>query len=319
MTACTKKRQFPMASVSARAPALEEKQNIPVGIGLMLLGFFLFSANDALGKWMAATYSPGQILLFRSLAALAILTPFLLRAGIGSLFDLERPWLHVLRLAFATTEVFFFYWAVSGLALADIMTYYLAGPIYVTVLAAVLLKERVGWRRWTAVAVGFVGVLIALRPSTGVFTYHAAIALTGSLLYAGFLVVTRRLRTTSGLTMATWQVVAALVVGAVVAPFQWVPITHGTDLLLLCMLGVSALAAIVCVNRSLRLAPASVVVPYQYTLIVWAVMFGYLFFNDVPSLRVLIGAAIIVAAGLYIFFREQTVAEEPVAQVSPGP
>ena len=308
-----------MASITAPASTAEEKQNIPAGIGLMLLGFFLFSANDALGKWMAATYSPGQILLFRSLAALAILVPFILRAGVGSLFALERPWLQILRLAFATLEVFFFYWAVSGLPLADTMTYYLAGPIYVTVLAALLLKEHVGWRRWTAVGVGFIGVLIALQPSAGVFNFHVVIAFAGSLLYSGFLVVTRTLRTTSGLSMATWQVVAALGAGVVAAPLQWVPIVHGSDYALLCLLGVSALSAIVCVNRSLRLAPASVVVPYQYTLIVWAVLFGYLFFDDVPSWRVIIGATIIVGAGLYIFFREQLVAKEPVPQVSPGP
>jgi drug/metabolite transporter (DMT)-like permease len=308
-----------MVSIAGRSLPAEEAQNIPAGIALMLLGFFLFAANDALGKWMAATYSPGQILLFRSAAALIILMPFFLRAGVGSLFALERPWLHVLRLVFATTEVFFFYWAVSGLPLADTMTYYLAGPIYVTVLAALLLKEHIGWRRWSAVAVGFVGVLIALKPSGEVFDVHVLIAFAGSLLYSGFLVVTRTLRGTSGLTMATWQVVGALAIGGVAAPFQWVPIVQGTDYLLLGALGISALAAIVCVNRSLRLAPASVVVPYQYTLIVWAVLFGYFVFGDMPSWRVLVGAAVIVAAGLFIFFREQAVATEPVSQVAPGP
>jgi drug/metabolite transporter (DMT)-like permease len=306
-----------MASITTPALSSEVKQNIPAGIGLMLLGFLLFSANDALGKWMAATYSPGQILLFRSIAALAVLAPFIWRAGAASLFALEQPWLHVLRLAFATMEVFFFYWAVSGLPLADTMTYYLAGPIYVTVLAALVLKERVGWRRWTAVGVGFVGVLIALKP-VGVFNIHVLIAFIGSLLYSGFLVVTRRLRATDDLPMASWQVVATLLAGAVAAPLQWTPFRSGSDLILLGLLGVTALAAIVCVNRSLRIAPASVVVPYQYTLIIWAVLFGYFVFGDVPAWNVVAGAAIIVAAGLFIFFREQAVAEEP-PQVATGP
>ncbi len=293
-----------MASIASRSVPVDE-QNIPAGIGLMLFGFFLFSANDALGKWMAATYTPGQILLFRSATAMVVLVPFVLRAGVGSLFALERPWLHALRLMFATTEVFFFYWAVSGLPLADTMTYYLASPIYVTVLAALLLKERVGWRRWSAVAVGFLGVLIAVRP-VGAINIHVLIAFIGSLLFSGFLVVTRTLRGATGLNMATWQIVTALVAGAGAAPIHWVPIADGTDYLLLCLLGVGSLLAIVCVNRSLQLAPASVVVPYQYTLIVWAVLFGYLLFGDLPTWRVAIGAAIIVAAGLYIFFREQT-------------
>jgi drug/metabolite transporter (DMT)-like permease len=124
-----------------------ERQNVAAGIGLMLLGFFMFSANDALGKWLAATYTPGQILLLRSAFALVVLLPFVLKAGIRSLVEVERPWLHVLRVIFSTVETFLFYWAVSVLPLADAMTYYLAGPIYVTVLAALMLRERVGWRR----------------------------------------------------------------------------------------------------------------------------------------------------------------------------
>ena len=308
-----------MTGLAGPPLSIDDRQNIPAGIGLMLFGFLLFSANDALGKWMAATYAPGQILLIRNTASLALLVPFIMKSGLRPLFALDQPWLQLLRLAFATTEVLFFYWAVSGLPLADAMTYYLAGPIYVTVLAAFVLKEHVGWRRWSAVGVGFVGVLIAMKPSTGVFNFHVLIAFTGSLLYAGFLVVTRRLRNTPDLTLATWQVVSGLVAGAIVAPFHWVPVTHKTDFLLLAALGITALVAIVAVNRSLRIAPASVVVPYQYTLIVWAVLFGYLVFGDIPSWRVLTGAAIIVAAGLYIFFREQVVVKPKVPQLAPGP
>jgi drug/metabolite transporter (DMT)-like permease len=308
-----------MASIASSPARIEERQNTPLGIALMLLGFLMFSANDALGKWLAATYSPGQILLFRSIAALLVLTPFFVRSGLVAVFAIEHRWLHVLRIIFATAEVFCFYWAVSGLPLADTMTYYLAGPIYVTLLAALVLKEHVGWRRWCAVAVGFIGVLIALRPSTGVFSVHALIAFTGSLLYACFLVVTRTLRGAPDLAMATWQVAGALLLGAVGAPLEWTPIGQSRDVLLLGLLGVTALVAIVCVNRSLKLAPASVVVPYQYTLIVWAVLFGYFVFGDVPSWRVLVGAAIIIAAGLFIFFREQSVEEEPKPQVAPGP
>jgi drug/metabolite transporter (DMT)-like permease len=248
-----------------------------------------------------------------------VLIPFVLRSGLRPLFTLEQPWLQILRLVFATTEVLFFYWAVSGLPLADTITYYLAGPIYVTVLAAVLLKERVGWRRWSAVGVGFVGVLIAMEPSSGVFDIHVLIAIIGSLLYSGFLVATRRLRNTPDLPLATWQIVAGLVAGGIVAPFHWVPVAHNGDYVLLALLGINALVAIVAVNRSLRLAQASIVVPYQYTLIIWAVLFGYFVFGDMPSWRVLLGAAIIVAAGLYIFFREQVVAKPEVPQVAPGP
>ncbi len=299
--------------------SIDDRQNIPAGIGLMLFGFVLFSANDALAKWMTETYAPGQMLLMRSIASVLVISPFILRGGIRSLFAVERPWLHVLRVVFATAEVLLFYWAVSGLALADTITYYLAGPIYVTVLAAFFLKERIGWRRWSAVAVGFLGVLIALKPSTSAFNYHTLIAFSGSILYALFLVVTRRLRETPDVTLAAWQMLGTLIAGAALAPFGWRAFAHTHDIPMLAMLGVTALVAIVAVNRSLKVAPASVVVPYQYTMIIWAALFGYFVFGEVPSWHVITGAAIIVVAGLYIFFREQIVAKPAVPQVSPGP
>jgi drug/metabolite transporter (DMT)-like permease len=289
------------------------------GIGFMLGGIFLFALNDALGKFLISTYSVGQLLLVRSAAALILLAPFIWREGADAYHRAPRPPVQWLRALFATLELACFYWALAYMPLADVMTYYLASPIYVTAMSPFLLGERVGWRRWSAVAVGFLGVLIALKPSSGALNYHALVAFTGSMLYAFFLVVTRRLREAPDLTLAAWQMVGTLIAGALVAPFSWRPFASAHDIPLLALLGVTALVAIVAVNRSLRLAPASVVVPYQYTLIVWAVLFGYFVFGDVPSWRVVVGAAIIVAAGLFIFFREQTVAEEPVPQVAPGP
>jgi drug/metabolite transporter (DMT)-like permease len=306
--------------MTAKGGALvPERQNIPAGIGLMVLGFVMFSANDALGKWLAATYTPGQILLLRSVFGLTILAPFIWRAGIRSVVSVERPWLHLVRVTFSTVETFLFYWAVSVLPLADAMTYYLAGPIYVTVLAAILLKERVGWRRWTAVGVGFLGVVIALQPTAEAFGWYALIAFAGSLVYAIFMVITRSVRGTPDLTMATWQFVAALIAGIISVPVHWVPFTEPVDAFLIGLLGVVALVAILCVNRSLKLAPASIVVPYQNTLIVWAILFGYIFFHDTPGIHLIVGAAIIIAACLYIFFREQKVANHPEPEVMSGP
>ena len=144
---------------------LDRKDNVLAGIGLMVLAVFLFAVNDALGKWLAERYAAPQILLFRSIAALAILLPVVSRAGHRSRWSRSpRPRLQVLRAFLAASETGLFYAAVAYLPLADAMTYYLAGPIYVTVLAALFLGEKVGWRRWSAIVVGFVGVLIALRP-----------------------------------------------------------------------------------------------------------------------------------------------------------
>lgn len=281
------------------------------GIALMLVGIFFFAVNDTMGKWLISTYSVGQVLLLRSISAILILSPFIAKAGIGAFLRAPRPGLQIMRAAFATFEVACFYWALSGMSLADTMTFYLAGPIYVTAVSPFLLGEHVGWRRWMAVVAGFIGVMIALGPTGGgALSPHALVAIAGSLSFSIFMVCTRLVRGTSDVVLVGTQVIAALIFGAVSAPFTWVAVSW-FDAGLLALLGAVAMTAFLCINRSLSLAPASVVVPYQYTSIVWAVLLGYIFFGDVPSRHVVIGAGIIVGAGIYIFIREQRRAKPP--------
>lgn len=283
------------------------------GIVMMALGIFLFAVNDALGKWMLATYSIGQLLLIRSIAAAALLAPFVLRGGktgLVSLTRLPRPGLQLLRMVFSTGEVVLFYWALSHLPLADVMTYYLAGPIYVTAISATLLSEPVGWRRWCAVIVGFGGVLLVLQPSATTLTLPALVAIAGSLCFSLLMICTRLVRGTGDLALVGTQTAGTLLFGAIAAPFAWVTPEPG-DFGLLMLLGVVAMSAHACVNRALKLAPTSIVVPYQYTMIVWAIVLGYWVFGDVPSLTMLAGAAIIIAAGIYIFARERRFAHPP--------
>jgi drug/metabolite transporter (DMT)-like permease len=281
----------------------DQRHGAIAGIVLMTAGIFLFAVNDALGKWLVATYSVGQVLLVRSAAALVLLAPFIWRDR-TSFSIAPRRGLQAIRALLATVEVACFYWAVAYLPLADVMAYYLAGPIFVTAIAAVLLREPVGWRRWSAVLVGFAGVIICLRPGTSMLTWPALIALAGSFTFSLSMISTRYLRGTSDTVLVTTQTVAALGFGIIAAPFAWVTPSPG-DLALLALLGGVAMVAHVCVNRSLKLAPASVVVPYQYTTIVWAVVFGYAVFGDVPAPAMLVGAAIIVASGLFILARER--------------
>src|SRR5882757_5707920 len=186
----------PMTTQTPRPAAL-------AGIALMVLGIFLFCGNDALGKWLLTTYSVWQMLLIRSMAALLLLSPLIWREGARSFAAAPRPGLQVARVMLSVTESIMFFWAVNYLPLADTVTFYLAAPIYVTALSAIFLKEWVGWRRWSAVAVGFIGVLIALRPSGATLTWPALIALTGSLFFAVFLIITRMLRGTSEVVMVS--------------------------------------------------------------------------------------------------------------------
>ena len=277
---------------------------VMAGIGLMLTGIFFFALNDALGKFLISTYSVGQLLLVRSAAALIMLSPFVARGGLAAYRNAPRPGLQWLRAVFATLELALFYWALAHMPLAEVMTYYLASPIYVTAMSPLLLGEHVGWRRWSAVLAGFVGVLVALDPSGQSVSWPALIAIAGSLCFALLLICTRLVRGTPDTVLVTAQMVAALVFGLVLAPFTWVPLTLKA-IALLVVLGVVATVAHLCINRALKLAPASVVVPYNYTTIVWAIVFGYVFFGNVPRVAVLVGAAIIIGAGIYIFFREQ--------------
>lgn len=281
------------------------KSTAATGIALMLLACFVYSLNDALGKWLVSIYSVGQLLTIRSVAAILILLPFLMRRETLREFRAApRPGLQFLRVALSSCESGLFYWAVSYLPLADVVTFYLASPIFVTAFSALLLREQVGWRRWTAVVVGFIGVLIAMRPSAASFTLPALIAITGSLAFSFLMIVTRAVRGTSDFVMISTQMVGTLIVGAVLAPFGWIT-PSARDFSLLALLGLVAMFAHLCVNRSLRLAPASLVVPYQYTFILWAMVLGYFVFGDVPGAPLIAGAVIIVAAGIFIFRRER--------------
>ena len=274
-------------------------------IGMMLLGVLLFAVNDTLGKWLVGAYTVGQLMLMRSISGLLAMTPSMRRIGPAAFLQPSRPGLQVMRVVFSTAESSLFFWALSELKLAEVMTYYMAGPIYVTALSPFLLGERVGWRRWTAVAVGFCGVVLALHPSPGSISFGAVCALTGSFGYALFLLTTRKLAGTHGSVLVTYQLLTALTFGAVlVISGGWVS-PSALDLALMLLLGLGSLGGNLCVTQSLRMAPASVVVPYQYTLILWGMLFGYLFFGEVIGPLPLAGAGIIVGAGLFIFLREQ--------------
>ncbi|WGF86932.1 DMT family transporter [Marinivivus vitaminiproducens] len=293
----------------ARMAVIGESRSAEFAIGLMLLAVFMFASNDALGKWLLGAYSVGQIMFWRSAAALIILAPYLHRAGWRTLFVVDRPWLHAARAVLLAIEVGAFYLAVSYMPLADTATFYMATPLFVTALSVRLLGETVGLRRWTGCAVGFLGVVLILRPTSAVVSWPALIALGGSVLFALALILTRKLKDSSGRTLLVWQLLGALALGGVALPFAERSPDFG-DASLLCLLGAVATIAHVCANRSLQIAPASVVVPFQYTMIIWSALLGVLVFGDVPDLLLMAGAALIIGSGLYVFRREQTLARE---------
>lgn len=277
------------------------------GIAMMLLGILLFSFNDVLGKWLVSTYTVGQLLLIRSVAALVVLAPFIVRQGVRRTLRPERRGLQTLRVTLGATEAALFYLAVSYLPLADTMTIWMAGPVWVVLLAALLLGEKVSVGRWLAVLAGFVGVAITLAPSGASLSMPALVALLGSVLFAAMMIAGRELRGTPDVTLVGWQTFGTMLMGVGLIPFGWVTPTL-LDVGLLALLGIVAMVAHLCVTRSLKLAEASVVVPYQYTLILWAMLFGWLVFNDAPTPSMLAGAGLIVAAGIALLILERRTA-----------
>ena len=162
-----------------------------------------------------------------------------------------------------------------------------------------LLGEQVSRRQWLAIAIGFAGVVVVLRPGSGSLSWPALISIGGSLCYAMVVVQSRQLRSTPDRVLVFWQTIGALVIGAILSPFDWVTPSLA-DLLMLAALGVVSMTAHLCIARSLKLAPAAVVAPIQYSLLLWAILFGWLVFGDRPQLPMLIGAAVIVIAGLMV-------------------
>ena len=299
------------------AQTLTLKNALVAGILLMLAGDFMFALNDAMGKWLVASFSVGQVVLVRSVGAFLVLGPMIAKQGGRKLFRLDRPWLQFWRAAATTIDTACFYAAVVYLPLADVMSFYMAGPIYVAALSHFLLGEKVGWRRWAAILIGFAGVLVMLKPSSAAFSLSSIYALAGSLAFGFAIILSRRLRGTSDTTLVTWQTIGTLLVGAVLALGSW-RTPSALDVGAMLLLGIVSCVAHLLITRALKLAPASTLAPLHYTLLLWAVVFGLVFFGDVPGPRILAGSAIVVLAGLFIFHRQKVVDTVPPENVPKG-
>jgi S-adenosylmethionine uptake transporter len=282
-----------MSSSSPGAPAL--------GVGLYSLGIFLFALNDALGKWLVADYGVGQLMMLRSIGAAFVLAPMIASLRVN-LFDFAQWPLQLLRILCMAADTYSFYWATRSMPLADVMTFYMAAPLIVTALSAPLLGERVERFRWIAVAVGFVGVVIALRPSPQMFSWASPLALFGASMFALGQTVTRKLKHKHWLPLVVWQFAGAGLIGAATVPSAWAT-PSGFDLALMFLVGVVSMFCFVFLTRALAIARAAVLAPLQYVSILWASLMGWLVWRDAPTWPILIGNAIIIGSGLYVLAR----------------
>jgi S-adenosylmethionine uptake transporter len=276
-----------------------------LGVGLYLLGVGLFSINDALGKWLVADYGVGQLMMLRSIGAVIVLAPMILKLRV-KLIEPRRAPLQVLRIVVAAVDTFSFYYATRFMPLADVMTFYMATPLVVAALSAPLLGEKVERFRWIAVLVGFVGVAIALRPSPQMFSWAARLALFGAVMFALSQTITRELRGVHWAPLVLWQFVGSGLIGAATVPFAWTA-PSAFDLRLMAIVGAVSTLCFIFITRALSLARAAALAPLQYSAILWAAIMGWLVWRDAPTPPIIVGNAIIIGSGLYVAARGKMV------------
>ncbi len=272
-------------------------------IGLVLLAVALFSAMDTLSKILAATYDPIEVVWGRYLAILALLLPLLLRDP--RLLATTRSKLQLVRAVTVLGAALSFIAGLGRLPIADATAIAFASPLLVTALSIPLLGERVGPRRWSAVGVGFLGILVVVRPGSGALGSAALLPLASALFWAVSLVVTRRMRGGDRpLTTLFYSTAIGFVISSLALPFAWHPPSAGACLLM-ALMGVLSAAGQYLLIAGLARGDASLLAPFSYSQMIWSTLTGYFVFGTVPTAWTWCGAAIIVASGIYIAHRER--------------
>jgi drug/metabolite transporter (DMT)-like permease len=275
------------------------------GIVLTLVAMGMFGCMDGFSKVLVQYYPAWLILWIRHLVALVLVVAILApRHPVMALRATRRPWLQLLRTLLLVTEMGLVLIAFRTLPLADAHAIFAATPLLVTALSVPLLKEQVGWRRWVAVGIGFAGMLVILRPGFATIPPAALLATLCMVMYSHYHLLTRLVsRADRPETSYLVQTVVSAILLSIVGPFVWEPIAWQHLPLLLC-LGVLGAGGHYCLVRALSVAPAVVVQPFTYTMLLWAVVIGYLVFGDLPDAWTVAGAALVVAAGIYAAWRE---------------
>ncbi len=289
---------------AVEAVAIERRADILRGVGLMVLAVGLYSVMDALVKWLGPAYPTLQLVFFRSLAAFIPIAFVLWRSGSLAGLRTRRPLGHLLRALSGLTSLSLFFYAYTHMPLANVVAISFAAPLLVTALSAPLLGERVGWRRWSAVSIGFLGVLIMVKPDSGVFDRIALLALAATVCYALVIVFIRKLsRTETSAAIVFYYALSSTLVAGAFMPFLWVmPDLEGWVLLIL--LGLVGGVAQIAMTNAFRLADVSIVAPFDYTHIIWAALLGYFIWGEAPGNSIWVGTAIVMASGIYILYRE---------------
>ncbi len=288
------KSQLPVVSDAAPGPA----------IAYLLFGVVAGLCLDLCAKWLLADYALSQFVLLRSLFGLAV---FVLIArwygGSKSLVTRRWPW-HLLRTALATGAMFGFFYGLAKMPLVNALTLAFTAPLILTALSGPVLGEKVGMYRWLAVVAGFIGVLIVLRPGTGMVTPAALAVLGAAVCYAGLALTARKLAATeSSLALSVYVISGPLIVSAffVADDYRAPP---PADWALFALAGLCSAAAWVGIVGGYRRASPALLAPFEYLALIGGALAGYLIWNEVPDRWVVVGGLLIIASGLTVVYRE---------------
>lgn len=280
------------------------------GILLLVISTFVFAVSDAITKQLTQLVPVSQILFVRFFAfSVMALIIAAVRTGIRPALHSAIPYRQTFRVLIMCFEIGLFAYGIRFLGLAEMHAVMACFPLIVTALSVPLLGESVGWRRWAAVLCGFIGTLIILQPGTQVFDPYALIPLACATIYAVYILLTRQVsRYDRFETSLLYFGLVGLLASSAVVVFQWQAVTADTAWLLLAVC-IASVAAHLLLIKSLELAAAVILQPFNYLILVWAILLGYLLFGETLSGIDVIGVAIVVGSGVYIGIREYSMAK----------
>lgn len=298
------------------APSFTEDRPV-LGIVLMTVAASLFAALDTTAKYLGQVMNPFDVVWLRYVTHSILVLVFLRAWSNFEIFQTEKPILHLVRGLCLLGATLFNFWALQYLQLAEASAIMFCSPLIVTALAGPLLGEPVGLRRWLAVGVGFIGVLVVVRPGTGAMHWAASLSGVATVCYACYAIMTRRMNKTE--SAESLLLLSAFVGAGALAPLAPSAISSLEAWMypLAIMLGVFGATGHYAMVVAHRIARASIIAPFIYTQMAWMIVLGYVIFNDTPDLMTLLGTAIIAAAGLYILHRERVRGRSTVAASDP--
>ncbi|HSS64405.1 MAG TPA: DMT family transporter [Gammaproteobacteria bacterium] len=290
--------------MTAPASFIRAPENHRHGIYWMLLTMFLFVSMDTVAKYLTASYPVHQVVWARYVFHVLLLFAWLGRRAPWVLRT-RRLGLQLVRSLLLLLTTFFFFTALSFMALVDASVIMFIGPIVLTVLAALILREQVGARRWSGVVIGFIGAVIVIRPGTSMVQPAAVFAVAAACCYALYQISTRQLSYSDApLTTLSYTALVGALASSFAAPFGWVwPDAAGWALMAL--VGLIGGLGHFCVIKAFQAAPAAVIAPFGYSTIVWSTSFGFIIFDDLPDVWTIVGGAIVIGSGIYILHRER--------------